>query len=143
MTTGKTIALTRWIFVGKVISLLFNMLSMLVIAFLPRSKHLLISWLQSPSAVVSYHLKLIQLVRKTDCYFLLLYQLSKPPGRKYDKEKSVEKMFKNVFFIYSTIRFKKAALCKENKTSFRACQSLSEPYPNLIFLFLPVLLRYN
>ena len=52
MTTGKTIALTRWIFVGKVMSLLFNMLSMLVITFLPRSKHLLISWLQSPSAVI-------------------------------------------------------------------------------------------
>ena len=51
MTTGKTIALTRWTFVGKVMSLLFNMLSRLVIAFLPRSKCLLISWLQSPSAV--------------------------------------------------------------------------------------------
>ena len=48
MTTGKTIALTRWTFVGKVMSLLFNMLSGLVITFLPRSKHLLISWLQSP-----------------------------------------------------------------------------------------------
>ena len=52
MTTGKTIALTRWTFVGKVLSLLFNMLSRLVITFLPRSKHLLISWLQSPSAVI-------------------------------------------------------------------------------------------
>ena len=52
MTTGKTIALTRWIFIGKVVSLLFNMLSRLVIAFLPRSKCLLISWLQSPSAVI-------------------------------------------------------------------------------------------
>ena len=52
MTTGKTIALTRWTFVGKVMSLLFNMLSRLVIAFLSRSKHLLISWLQPPSAVV-------------------------------------------------------------------------------------------
>ena len=51
-TTGKTIALTRWIFVGKVMSLLFNMLSRLVISFLPRSKHLLISWPQSPSAVI-------------------------------------------------------------------------------------------
>ena len=49
MTTGKTIALTRWTFVGKVLSLLFNMLSRLVITFLPRNKHLLISWLQSPS----------------------------------------------------------------------------------------------
>ena len=52
MTTGKTIALTRQIFVGKVMSLLFNMLSRLVITFLPRSKHLLISWLQSPPAVI-------------------------------------------------------------------------------------------
>ena len=52
MTTGKTIALTRWTFIGKVMSLLFNTLSRLVIAFLPRSKHLLISWLQSPSAVI-------------------------------------------------------------------------------------------
>ena len=52
MTTGKTIALTKWTFVGKVMSLLFNMLSRLVMAFLPRSKRLLISWLQSPSAVI-------------------------------------------------------------------------------------------
>ena len=52
MTTGKTVALTRWTFVGKVMSLLFNMLSRLVIPFLPRSKRLLISWLQSPSAVI-------------------------------------------------------------------------------------------
>jgi len=52
MTTGKTIALTRWTFVGKVMSLLLNMLSRLVITFLPRSKHLLISWLQSPSTVI-------------------------------------------------------------------------------------------
>ena len=52
MTTGKTIALTRWIFVGKVMFLLFNMLSRLVVTFLLRSKHLLISWLQSPSALI-------------------------------------------------------------------------------------------
>ena len=52
MTTGKTVALTRWTFVDKVMSLLFNMLSILVITFLPRSKCLLISWLQSPSAVI-------------------------------------------------------------------------------------------
>ena len=53
MTTGKTIALTRWTFVGKVLSLFLNMLSRLVITLLPRSKRLLISWLQSPSAVIS------------------------------------------------------------------------------------------
>ena len=52
MTTGKTIALTRWAFVGKVMSLLFNILSRLVIVFLPRSKRLLISWLQSPGIAI-------------------------------------------------------------------------------------------
>ena len=52
MTTGKTIALTRWTFVGIVMSLLFNTLSRLVITFIPRSKRLLISWLQSPSGVI-------------------------------------------------------------------------------------------
>ena len=55
MTTGKTMTLNRWTFVGKVMSLLFNMLSSLVITFLPRSKHLLISWLQSPPAVILEH----------------------------------------------------------------------------------------
>ena len=55
MTTGKTIALTRWTFVGRATSLLFNMLPRLVIAFLSRSKYLLISWLQSPSAVILEH----------------------------------------------------------------------------------------
>ena len=58
MTTGKTIALIRWTFVGKVMSLLFNMLSSLVITFLSRSKCLLISWLQSPSAVILEPLKI-------------------------------------------------------------------------------------
>ena len=52
MTSGKTIALTRWTFVGKVMSLLFNMLSRLVITFLPRSKRLLLSWLQLPSELI-------------------------------------------------------------------------------------------
>ena len=59
MTTGKTIASTRWTFVGKVMSLLFNMLSRLVITFPPRSKHLLISWLQLPSAVILEPLKIV------------------------------------------------------------------------------------
>ena len=58
MTTGKTISLTIGTFVGKVMSLLFNMLSRLAIAFLPRSKYLLISWLQSPSAVILEHKKI-------------------------------------------------------------------------------------
>ena len=64
-TTGKTIALTRWTFVGKVMSLLFNVLSRLVITFLPRSKCLLISWLQSPSAVILKPLKIKSLTVST------------------------------------------------------------------------------
>ena len=62
MTTGKTIALTRQTFVGKVMSLLFNMLSRLVITFLPRSKRLLISWLQPPSALILEPPKITSLV---------------------------------------------------------------------------------
>ena len=58
MTTGKTIALTRWTFVGKVISMFFNILSRLVITFIPRSKHLLISWVQSQFAVILEPLKI-------------------------------------------------------------------------------------
>ena len=61
-TTGKTIALTRWTFVGKVMSMLLNMLSRLVITFLPRSKRLLISWLQSPSAVGDYLPRVLQFI---------------------------------------------------------------------------------
>ena len=63
MTTGKTLALTRWTFVGKVMSLLFNILSRFIIAFLPKSKILLISWLQSPSAVILEPKKIKSLVR--------------------------------------------------------------------------------
>ena len=86
MTTGKTIALTRRTFVSKVMSLLFNMLSRLVITFLPRSKHLIISWLQSPSALIFYHYPgrgsktlflLLQRVQK----FNFLHVLSKPTNR--------------------------------------------------------------
>ena len=70
-TTQKTIALTRWTFVGKVMSLLFNMLSRLVITFLPKSKHLLISWLQSPSAVILEPKKI-----KSDTVFTLSPSIS-------------------------------------------------------------------
>ena len=72
MTTGKTIALTRRTFIGKVMSLLFSMLSWLVIAFLPRSKRLLISWLQSPSAVILEPKKIksvtVSIVSTTICH---------------------------------------------------------------------------
>ena len=72
MTTGKTIALTRQTFVGKVMSLLFNMLSRLVITFLPRSKYLLISWLQSPSAVI---LLFVIVISGTAIMWALFYSL--------------------------------------------------------------------
>ena len=72
MTTGKTIALTSQAFVGKVMSLLFNMLSRLVIAFLPRSKGLLISWLQSPSAVI------LEPKEKTVCYYFHCFPIYLP-----------------------------------------------------------------
>ena len=72
MTTGKTIALPRWTFVGKVMSLFFNMLSRLVITLLPRSKRLLISWLESPSAVILEHKKmkvsLVSIVSPSLCH---------------------------------------------------------------------------
>ena len=71
MTTGKTIALTKWTFVGKVMSLLFNMLTRLVITFLPRSKHLLVSWLQSPSAVILEHKKIKSVT--ISIFFFLIY----------------------------------------------------------------------
>ena len=73
MTTGKTTALTRRTFVGKVMSLLFNMPSRFVIAFLPRSRHLLISWLHSPSAVILEPKKIIYF--RHSFYFLSLYFL--------------------------------------------------------------------
>ena len=75
MATGKTIALTRWTFVDKVMFLLFNMLSRLVITFLPRSKHLLISWLQSPSAVILEPQNYTPL--KNNGYNLLLYGIKR------------------------------------------------------------------
>ena len=71
MTTGKTRALTRWTFVSKIMSLLFNMLSRFIIASLPRSKHLLISWLQSPSAVILEPKKMsvtVSIVSPSICY---------------------------------------------------------------------------
>jgi len=74
MTTGKTIALTRWTFVNKVTSLLFNMLSRLVIAFLPRTKNLLISWLQSPSAVI-LESKIIKTVTVSTVFPYICYKV--------------------------------------------------------------------
>ena len=77
MTTGKTIALTRWTFVGKLMYLLFNTLSRIVIAFLPRSKYLLILWLQSPSVVI-LELKKIKSVTVTIVYLSICHEVLEP-----------------------------------------------------------------
>ena len=87
MTTGKTIALTKWTFVGKVMSLLFNMLSRLVIAFLPRSKHLLISWLQSPSAVI-LELKKIKSVSVSIVSPSICHEVMRPDAMILEKDHS-------------------------------------------------------
>ena len=101
MTTGKTIALTRWTIVGKVMSLLFNILSRLVIAFLPRSKHLLISWLQSPSAVIlepkkikSVTVYIVSPITHKSYYFIITHRLYCPceyQGRAERLEKTADR----------------------------------------------------
>ena len=78
MTTGKTIALNRRTLVGKVMSLLLNMLSRLVITFLPRSKRLLISWLQSPFAVIKEEFQHIHILSQINRYFLVVFVTYSP-----------------------------------------------------------------
>ena len=78
VTTGKTIALTRWTFVGKVMSLLFNILSKLVITFLPRSKGFLISWLQSPSAVILEPRKIKSDTKMSQNFFFIAKEMFSP-----------------------------------------------------------------
>ena len=85
MTTGKTITLTRQTFVGKVMSLLFNMQSRLVIAFLSRSKHLLISWLQSPSAMI-LEPKKIKSVTVSIVYPSICHEVMGPDAMKFLKD---------------------------------------------------------
>ena len=81
MTTGKTIALTIWTFVGKVMSLLFNMLSRLVIDFLPGSKHLLISWLQSSPSAVILEPKKIKSVTVSTVSPMICHEMKGPDAR--------------------------------------------------------------
>ena len=114
MTSGKTIALTRRTSVGKVMSLLFNMLSKLVIAFLPRSKHLLISWLQSPSAVILEPKKIksvtVSIVSPTICHevmgpdamILVFWMLSFKPNFSLSFFTFVKRLFSS--FLPSAIR---------------------------------------
>ena len=95
MTTGKTLALTIWTFVGKVMSLLFNMLFRLVIAFLPRSKLLLISWLQSPSAVTLEPKKLKSVTVSIDSPSIC-YEVMGPDDIIYSMDMSLCKLWEFV-----------------------------------------------
>ena len=107
MTTGKTIALTRWTFVGKVMSLPFNMLSRLVVTFLPRSKHLLISWLQSLSAVILKPPKIMSVTVSTvspsichevmgpDAMILVFWMLSFKPNFSLSSFTFIKRLFRS------------------------------------------------
>ena len=131
MTTGKSIALTRQTFVGKVISLLLNMLSRLLITFLPRSKHLLISWLQSPSAVILEPKKMKSLtvpivspsiyhgVMELDAMILVFWMLS----------------FKPVFFYYSLTFIKRLF-----SSSLSVIRVVSSEYLRLLIFLLEILI---
>ena len=127
MTTGKTVALTRWTFVGKVRFLLFNMLSRLVITFLPRSKHLLISWLQSPSVVMLEPLKIKSDTVSTvspsishevmgpDAVILVFWMLSfKPTFSHWSQWCAVIINLNFLFFFWMKMRNRRRGIMKEN-----------------------------
>ena len=131
MTTGKTIALTRWTFVGKVMPLLFNMLSRLVIIFLPRSKCHLISWLQSPSAMI-LEPKIIKSVTVSivspsichevmgpDAMILVFWMLNYKPA-----------------FSFSSFTFKRLL----SSSSFSALRVVSSAYLRLLIFLLAILI---
>ena len=129
MTTGKTIALTRWTFIDKVMSLLFNMLSRLVLTFFPRSKHLLISWLQSPSAVILESKKIkpamvspsiCHEVIGLDAMILVLWMLSFKPT-----------------FSLSSFTFLKMLF---SSSSFSAIRVVSSAYLRLLIFLLAILI---
>ena len=130
MTTGKTIALTRWTFVGKVMFLLFNMLSRLVITFLPRSKHLLISWLQSPSAVILEPKKIV-----SHCFhcFSIYFPWSDGTGC-YDLSCTLS--FKPTFSL-SSFTFIKRLFTSSSLSSIRV---VSSTYLRLLIFFLATLI---
>ena len=111
MTTGRTIALTRWTFVGKVTSLLFNMLSKLVIAFFPRSKHLLISWLQWPSVVVSHHFHCFPIclpwVMQQDTLILVFWMLTFKPTFSLSSFTFIKRLFSS----FSLSAIKSGVIC--------------------------------
>ena len=126
MTIRKTIGLTRWTFAGKVMSLLFNMCSRLVLAFLPRSKHLLISWLQSPSAVILEPQKIkfltVSIVSPSICY-----EVMGPDA---------------MILVFGMLNFKPAfySLFLFNSSSLSATSVVSSAYLRLLIFLLAILI---
>ena len=130
MTTGKTIALIRWAFAGKVISLLFNLLSRLVITFLPRSKHLLISWLQSPYAVILEPPKIV-----SHCLHCFPIYFPWSDGTRCHNLTFRMLSFKPTFSLFSFTFFKRLF----SSSSLSAINVMSSAYLRLL-IFLPAIL---
>ena len=131
MTTGKTVALTRWTFVGKVISLLFNMLPRLIITFLPRSKSLLISWLQSPSAVILEPPKI-----KCHCFHCFPIYLPWSDGTRCHDLRFLNVEFKPTFSLSSFTFIKRLF----SSYSLSAIRVVSSAYLRLLVFLLAILI---
>ena len=131
MTTGKTIALTRWTFVSKVMSLLFNMLSRLVIAFIPRSKRLLISWLQSPSSVIGEPKKIV-----CHCFHCFSIYLPWSDGIRCHNLSFLNVKFKPMFSLCSFIFMKRLF-----SSSLSAISVVSPAYLRLLIFLLAILIQ--
>ena len=132
MTTGKNIALTRWTFVGKVMSLLFNMLSRLVIVFLSRSKRLLISWLQSPSAMILEPKKAI-----SHCFNCFPIYLPWSDGTRCHDLHFWMLSFMLTFSLFSFTLIKRLF----SSSSLSAISVVSSPYLKLLIFLLAILIQ--
>ena len=130
MTTGKTIALTRWNFVGKVMSLLFNVLSRLVIAFLPMSKHTLIPWLKSPSAMILESPKMV-----SHSFYCFSIYLQRRDGTRCHDLCFLDVEFKPTFSLPSFTFIKRLF----SSSSLFAIRVVSSAYLRLL-IFLPAIL---
>ena len=130
MSTGKKIALTIWTFVGKVMSLLLNMLSRFVIAFLPRNKHLLISWLQSPSTVILELRKI-----KSVCFHFFPFYFSWSHGTRCHDLSFLMSSFKQAFSLSFTLISRLFSFF-----SFSAFRVVSSAYMKLLIFLLAILI---
>ena len=139
MTTGKTIALSKWTIVDKVMSLLFNLLSRLVITFFPRSKYLLISWLQSPSAVILKPKKtksvIVSIVSPSICYevmglhvlILVFWMLSFKPTFSLSSFTFIKRLFSSSLSAMGTKNFPFTSQEADHSWSFRSAVDIGLP----------------